>query len=121
MLGEIEALRGMTLDETLPIAERRDAATHLVHMSVAAVVEPKDDDAEVLKLLKPWRRDTEVHAWLADEFAKISKGRSINGYTLPDAKEAVERSWRYRLLRQLIDDTGYPLVKAAAKDALERL
>jgi hypothetical protein len=121
MLSEIEALRGMTTDEALPIVERRDAATHFVRLSVAAVGEAKDDDEEVLKLLKPWRRDTEVHAWLADEFAKVSKGRSIDGYTLPDAKDAVERSWKCRLLNQLIDDRDFPLIKAAAKDALERL
>jgi len=117
---EIEALRAIVADEALTITERRDAAEHAVRLIVASVPDVLNTDVDVAVLLNPWPRETQQQRWLADSWADVSKGRSLHGYTVPDAKAAVLKR-RVRLLLESLtaDQDEHLYVRQAAQSALQ--
>jgi hypothetical protein len=107
---KIEALRTVVEDEGLDIAQRRDAAAHIVTLTVDAVPEVPDADTEVVTLTTPWADPV-----LAKIAADATGGRSVNGYSLPDAKQTVIKRHRVRaLLAVVVDDTAHKLIRLAA-------
>jgi hypothetical protein len=107
---KIEALRTVVEDEGLDITQRRDAAAHIVTLTVDAVPEVPDTDAEVVTLTTPWADPV-----LAKIAADATGGRSVNGYSLPDAKQTVFKRHRLRAVLAIIcDETAHKLTRLAA-------
>jgi hypothetical protein len=108
---EIEQLRGIVRNPDLLVQQRRDAAIHLIELTVASVQEPGDDDAEVVQLMQPWPRDTASNIAIAELMDRMS-GKITQGRNLADAKSEV---WKRRRLRSLLavitDDTSSQVEK----------
>jgi len=114
MSSEMNALTALLADETKAVADRRNAAIHLVCLRVEAVPEPSAHDPEVLELRKPWTDPA-----LAQEWTEITKGRSVNGWTSKDAIAEVHKRHRLRvLLGIVVDQPGHSLMRLAAADAV---
>ena len=117
---ELDQLRTVVSNESLPLTERKDAAAHAVRLMIAAITEPANDDPEVVKLMQPWPRETELDRQIADLFARTSDGRGTNGYTLADAKATVLKRRKRLLIVALAEsETENPLVRDAARIFLE--
>jgi hypothetical protein len=115
----IEELRVVVADESVGMAARRDAAAHLTKLHLASIEEVSDTDEEVLELMKPWRRDTAAYALMADWGAEATKGRSMNGWSLIDAKAEVTKRRKLRALLSVVVNAGLSeLEKVAAIDTL---
>ena len=112
MLSELE-LRALVANTGLPTGERRDAATLLVRLLVEAVSEPGDDDPEVARLRQPWAD--------AEKLSKVTLGRS-HGYSLADAKAAVHRQRKQKVLKSMAaDQTQDVLVRDGALTESQRI
>jgi hypothetical protein len=105
MANEIE-LREMVADDTLAGGERKDAAVLLVGLLVSEVPQPADDDPEVIRRMQPWPRNSESERWLADSFSAATRGRSVHGYSLNDAKLAAHEAIVKVQLKRLTKNTG---------------
>ena len=117
---DVVALLAIAADETLTTTERRDGAEYAIRLLAASVPDPLETDVEVVGLMKPWPRQTEQQRWLADSWADVSKGRSLHGYTVADAKAAVLKSRVRRMLESLATDQDKHLyVRQAAQSALQ--
>jgi hypothetical protein len=115
MSKQVQDLRALVADESLDTTARRNAANLLTALVVAAVLEPPDDDAEVVALLKPWPRDTEYNTWIADVAAECTHGHSITGWPLKDARAEVLRRHKERMLLGIaVDETANRLERVAA-------
>jgi hypothetical protein len=107
---ELAGLRAVVADEDKPLAERTAAAAHIVTLALGAVTDPADDDAEVAELVKPWADPV-----LAKMAAEVTGGRSVNGHSLPDAKQTVFKRRRWRAVLTIIcDETAHKLTRLAA-------
>jgi hypothetical protein len=107
----IHELRAVICDESRSRVERQTAATHLVALKDTATDPIADDDPDVLELLKPWPQDSEFDISLAQTWAEVTGGRSLHGWSLPDAREQVAKdrlsSARYAAVR----DETLPLME----------
>ena len=122
-MTEIEQLKQIALAPEMPMDQRSEAATLLIRLEEEAIRSEgvEDDDPEVLKLLQPWSRDTPTNAMIADMVANYTGGRSINGYSLPDARAEVLERRILRLRLAVAVDEALPLtVREAAVDAIRR-
>ena len=103
----------------MPVKQRRDAAAHLVQVTVAGVREPAGDDAEVVELMKPWPRETPVQAEIAAIIDNITNGRGTQGRSLADAKAEVWKRHKLRaVLTVIVDEHANRLERLAACDVI---
>lgn len=117
--AETTQLRSIVENEELPMKQRKDAATHLVQLIVAGVPEPEADDAEVIERMKPWPRETEAQASIAEMMDRITGGKATQGWSLADAKAEVWRRKRMRAaLAVIVDEEADHLERLAACDVI---
>ena len=110
MSNQLEPLRTVVEDESLDIAARRAAAAHVVQLVVDGVPDPSDDDLEVVQLCTPWA-DQEL-AKLASEG---TGGRSVNGWSLSDARQRVLTRLKVRaVLDIVVDEAAHKLIRLAS-------
>lgn len=111
-MTEIEQLKQIVLDENMPIDSRREAAALLIRLEEEAIVSKgvEDDDPEVVQIMQPWPRDTALNASIADMFAPVTNGRSINGWDLVDARAEVLKQKVLRQRLQTVVDESLPRV-----------
>ena len=103
-------LRAVVDNEALSIEERKDAAALFVTLTVETVTDPADDNPEVAALRQPWD-----DKFLAECAAPATNGRSLTGWSLPDAREHVAKRHRQRVVLALIVDEALPrLIRLAA-------
>lgn len=107
--SKLEDLGQIIADDTLPLAARRTAAEHYVEAMIADLPEAGDDDSEVINLTRGWEDKK-----LAELMADVTNGRSLTGFSLPDAKDSVQRRRRGKMLWQLHTEHDTPLVREVA-------
>lgn len=105
-MSNIEQLRAVIDNESLPLAERKQAAQLLVSGLVDAVPEPQDDDAQVVALLTcPSADGTLGHiAPLAWQVSNECRGWARSGGTLTQARRHVHEKRRGELLKTIYQD-----------------
>jgi hypothetical protein len=106
MSNKLDLLKTAIADESIPLAERRTAAEHLVTALVDAVPAPAEDDAEVVELVTPWKDDgplggTAPMAWRA---CNEVYGWHKDGPTLAQARKRVHNGLRLRVLLEPVHD-----------------
>lgn len=122
-MTEIEQLRKIAQDPSMPMDSRQEAATLLVRLQEEAIRSEgvADDDDEVAVLLKPWPRDLPWQAGLADIAAPHTQGRSLTGWSLPDARAEVLARRILRLRLAVVVDEGLPMVlRESVVDTIRR-
>jgi hypothetical protein len=120
MASDIEQLRAIASNESLAMDERRNAAALTVKLTDAAITSAgvADDDPEVLKFMKPWRRDTPFSDSVAEMFLAV--GVATNGHTLEKSKAmALKRKTTQSRLAKVVDETLPRLEREAAAEAIK--
>ena len=112
MSNQLEALGTVVQDDSLNIDQRRDAAAHIVRLTVDGVSEVPDTDPEVIELCKPWH-GTEATKFLAEIIEQVG-GRPVAGWSLPVATAQVLAKHRERAVYALIDESLPRLIRLAA-------
>jgi len=117
--AEITQLREIVKDESLSVKQRRHAAAHVLQLIVAGVPEPGADNHEVVERMKPWPRETEMQASLAEMMDRITGARATQGWSLADAKSEVWKRNRMRAVLAVVvnEDAGH-LERLAACDVI---
>lgn len=116
MSEKIAELRAALADESVPPSDRKAAAEHLIRLQVEAIEAAgiPDDDPEVMESTKPWSNTALASLWSPTPNAPALKGRS-----LPDAKSAVMKRRKLRVLLSFItDDAAHRLEKLAASEQI---
>jgi hypothetical protein len=116
---KINELRAIIADEQVGITERRAVAAHVVRLQAETVEDASPDDPEVVALKQPWPRDTAVDREIADQWSRVTNGRSVNGWSEADALAKTTERHRLRVLLALIvDECLHRLERLAACQAV---
>jgi hypothetical protein len=108
---ELAALRAVVEDNSKPQNERSAAAGLIVTLTVDAVADPTDEDAEVVKLRTP----SDDGGPLSDVMAAVTQGRSRTGWSLADARAEVFERHRLRaVLAVVVDEAAPNMIRLAA-------
>jgi hypothetical protein len=115
MSNRLDGLRTAIRNEALPLAERKQAAEHLITALVDELQEPAEDDKAVFATVAPPSADGPLgdiypRAW---RIANEKRGWAASGPTLAQGRRHVHEQRRTELLKAIYTDK--------ARHSLERI